>query len=316
MMHTDEGGYSPPLFLIDASIYIFRAWFSIPSQMTGSKGLPVNAAYGFTRFLTELLERSKPSNIVVTFDESLTHSFRNEIYPPYKMNRELPPQELKQQFSLCRRIVESSGIQCVAHERYEADDLIGTLYHAAKHRRQSVTIVSADKDLAQLIDSDDKMWDFAANKLLTPKLIKQKFGVLPKQITDYLGLCGDAADNIPGVPGIGPKTAVALLQSFGDIETIYQNIDKIENLAIRGAKKLPEKLTLYQEQANLSKQLATIAVDVPIDCSVEFTQRKPVDIAALQLLAQELGQRGMGLFKRIATNTDAPILKPRVATES
>ena len=310
----EEERSSSPLYLIDASIYVFRAWFSIPSQMMGGNGLPVNAAYGFARFLTEFLERSKPSNVVVTFDESLTHSFRNEIYPPYKMNRELPPQELKQQFSLCRRTAESAGIQCVAHERYEADDLIGTLSLAAKGRQQNVVIVSADKDLAQLIDSGDKLWDFAANKLLSPVHIEQKFGVSPKQITDYLGLCGDAVDNIPGVPGVGPKTAVALLQSFDDIETIYQNIDKVNSLPIRGAKTLPEKLTLYQEQANLSKLLATIALDAPIDCSPEFTERKPVDFPALQQLAQELGQRGMGLFERIAANTDAPTLLHKLAT--
>jgi len=299
---------STPLYLVDASIYIFRAWFSIPSQMIGADGSPVNAAYGFTKFLTELLERSKPNNIVVTFDESLTHSFRNEIYPPYKMNRELPPKELKQQFLLCRRIAESAGIQCVAHERYEADDLIGTLSHAAKKRGQNIVIVSADKDLAQLIGEHDRLWDFAANKLLSPALIHEKFGVSSEQITDYLGLCGDAVDNIPGVPGVGPKTAVALLQQFFDMETTYDSLDKISGLNIRGAKTLAEKLALYKEQAYLSKQLATIALDAPIDCGIEFSQRKPIDIAALQVIAGELGQRGTGLFERITKNTGAPML--------
>ena len=296
-----------PLYIVDASIYIFRAWFSIPSQMLGSAGSPVNAAYGFTKFLTELLERSKPSNIVITFDESLTHSFRNEIYPPYKMNRELPPQELKQQFSLCRRIAESAGIQCVAHKHYEADDLIGTLAYAAKIRGQNVVIVSADKDLAQLIGDGDKFWDFAANKLLSPLLIQEKFGVISQQMTDYLGLCGDAVDNIPGVPSVGPKTAAALLQSFPDIESIYADLDKVGKLNIRGAKKLPDKLILYKEQAFLSKTLATIALDAPIDCSLEFTQRKPVDVLAFGSITDELGRRGAGLFERIAQNTSAPL---------
>ena len=295
------------LYLVDASIYIFRAWFSLPSQMLGSNGSPVNAAYGFTKFLTELLERSKPSHIVIAFDESLTHSFRNEIYPPYKMNRELPPQELKQQFSLCRRIAESAGIQCVAHDRYEADDLIGTLANAAKHRDQRVVIVSADKDLAQLIGDDDQFWDFAANKLLSSELVQEKFGVTSQQMTDYLGLCGDAVDNIPGVPGVGPKTAVALLQSFADMETLYADLAKVATLDIRGAKKLPEKLALYKEQAYLSKTLATIALDAPIDCSLEFTQRNPVDVHALQLITEELGRRGAGLFERMIQNTAAPM---------
>ena len=307
MSNIIGGEEKPPLYLVDASIYIFRAWFSLPSQMLGGKGSPINAAYGFTKFLTEFLERSKPKNIVITFDESLTHSFRNEIYPPYKMNRELPPQELKQQFSLCRRIAESVGIQCVAHDRYEADDLIGTLAYAAKHRGQNVVIVSADKDLAQLIGKDDKFWDFAANKLLSSELIHEKFGVTSQQMTDYLGLCGDAVDNIPGVPGVGPKTAVALLKSFSDIDAIYCDLECVGKLDVRGAKKLPEKLALYKEQAYLSKRLATIALDAPIDCSYEFTQRNPVDIATLNTIIEELGQRGRGLFERIAKNRDAPM---------
>lgn len=295
------------LYLVDASIYIFRAWFSMPSQMVGAEGNPVNAAYGFTRFLTEFLERSKPENIVITFDESLTHSFRNEIYPPYKMNRELPPEELKQQFALCRRIAETVGIRCVAHDRYEADDLIGTLSHAAKQRGQNVVIVSADKDLAQLIGEEDKFWDFAANKLLSPQMIHEKFGVTSKQMTDYLGLCGDAVDNIPGVPGIGPKTAVAILNVFSDIEAVYADLEKVADLEIRGAKKLPEKLALYKQQAYLSKQLATIALDAPIDCSLESTLRKTIDVSALKSIVEELGNRGMGLFERIMQNSAAPI---------
>lgn len=307
MPNLQDGGQKSPLYLIDASIYIFRAWFSLPSQMLGFKGVPVNAAYGFTKFLTELLERSKPTSIIIAFDESLTHSFRNEIYPPYKMNRELPPEELKHQFSLCRRIAEAAGIQCVAHDRYEADDLIGTLAHAAKHRGQNVVIVSADKDLAQLIGEEDKFWDFAANKLMSSELIQQKFGVTSEQMTDYLGLCGDAVDNIPGVPGIGPKTAVALLQSFPDMESIYSDLESVGNLDIRGAKKLPEKLALYKEQAYLSKTLATIALDAPVDCSLEFTKRTPVNVPALHSIAEELGQRGMGLFERMTRNTGAPI---------
>ena len=155
------------LYLIDASIYVFRAWFSIPAEMRGANGTPVNAAYGFARFLTEFLEKAKPHNVVVAFDESLTHSFRNEIYPPYKMNRELPPAELKAQFALCRRMVTAAGLSSVAHDRYEADDLIGTLVTAAQQRGENVVLVSADKDLAQLLGDGDKMWDFARNQLLS-----------------------------------------------------------------------------------------------------------------------------------------------------
>lgn len=293
------------LYLIDASIYVFRAWFSIPAEMRGASGAPVNAAYGFARFLTEFLEKAKPQHVVVAFDESLTHSFRNEIYPPYKMNRELPPAELKAQFALCRRMVTAAGLNSVAHDRYEADDLIGTLTSAAQQRGDNVVLVSADKDLAQLLGEGDKMWDFARNQLLPPSLIEEKFGVRPNQIIDYLGLCGDAVDNIPGVPGVGPKTAVALLNAFADIDAIYADLPAVGKLSVRGAKKLPEKLSLYKEQALLSKRLATIALDAPVDCSENFTCRQTVDLPELNQLAQELGDRGQGLFERIVQNSHA-----------
>ncbi len=288
-----------PLYLIDSSIYIFRAWFSLPQQMSGQDGQAVNAAYGFAKFVTEFLEKTQAQQVVFTFDESLTHSFRNEIYPAYKMNRELPPEELKQQFSLCKRIAQAAGIACVAHQHYEADDLIGTLAMAARQRGEKFTIVSADKDLTQLIGEQDTMWDFSKNAHLQPQHVVEKFGVSPNQITDYLGLCGDAVDRIPGVPGVGPKTAVALLQAYQDIAGVFSNLDGVAGLSIRGAKNLAAKLATYQEQAQLSKQLATIAIDAPIDCSYEFTLRRNAEVSALQEISREIGGRGAGLFDRI-----------------
>jgi len=287
------------LYLVDASIYIFRAWFSLPSQLTDSNNQPVNAAYGFVKFLTELLETTSAKRIVVAYDESLTHSFRNEIYPPYKMNRELPPEELKNQFVLCKDIVEALGISGVSSDRYEADDLIGTLAHSAKARGEVVTIVSADKDLAQLLKIEDILWDFARRQKFDSIGIKEKFGVNPDQIVDYLGLCGDAVDNIPGVPSIGPKKAQQLIEVFGSMDNMYQNIDAVAEMSVRGAKGMAEKLRLHKDQALLSKQLATIALDAPIDTSEAFPNTGAINFSAIQPIIDRLGGRGEGLFQRM-----------------
>ena len=288
------------LYLVDASIYIFRAWFSIPSEVTGNQGQPVNAAYGFARFLTELLEQTNAKQIVVAFDESLTRSFRNEIYPPYKMNRELPPEELKSQFQICHRMSEALGLCCISSDRYEADDLIGTYATKAQQSNLPVTIVSADKDLSQLLTDQDELWDFARRIRYKPSDIKEKFGVFPEQIADYLGLCGDAVDNIPGVPGIGAKTAASILQSFDDLDDIYKNLDQVIHLKIRGAKSLPTKLRDYETQARLSKQLATIVCDAPINCDLDKTIRKEANLYELTQTSDELGGRASGLFERVA----------------
>lgn len=289
-------------YLIDASIYIFRAWFSVPDSMRGENGQPVNAVYGFSRFLTEFVERSEASHVAVAFDESLTTSFRNELYPAYKMNRELPPAELEQQFSLCRRIAEAAGLYCVSHNRYEADDLIATLAADMRSRGFRISIVSRDKDLTQLLRDNDEWWDFAGNQTLDVARVQDKFGVPPTAIQDYLGLCGDAVDNIPGVSGVGPKTAAALLQEFGSLENLYENLPKVASLKIRGAKTLGAKLKAGKELAVLSKELATVAYDAPIELGADLLRRRAAERAQLQELSQILGNRGDGLFDRLASS--------------
>jgi 5'-3' exonuclease len=293
-------GSDKQVYLIDASIYVFRAWFSLPSSLLGSEQQPINAAYGFTRFLTEFLESSEATHVVIAFDESLTKSFRNEIYPQYKMNRELPPAELKAQFKLCRRVAEAAGFYCVAHERYEADDLIGTAAHKMRQLDYQVTVVSGDKDLTQVLEEQDTFWDFARKQRLNSQQVAEKFGVGPSAIPDYLGLCGDAVDNIPGVPGVGPKTASALLQEYPSMEDIWPNIENVADLPIRGAKKLGEKLALHREQAELSKLLATIAIDAPIEVNESAARRKQAEMAEFRQLVEIFDGRGDGLFQRMA----------------
>ncbi|MBT8144989.1 MAG: exodeoxyribonuclease IX [Gammaproteobacteria bacterium] len=277
------------IHLIDASVYVFRAWFSLPDSMTDADGNPVNAFYGYARFLGDFLERTRAPHVVVAFDESLTTSYRNEIYPEYKANRDSPPAELVRQFALCRALTRAFGITEYASPEYEADDIIGTLATAAHRDGTPVCIVTRDKDLAQLIREGDQYWDFAADKRMAYTDVETRFGVPAEAIADLLALTGDAVDNIPGVPGIGPKTAAALLQHFGTLDAIYERLSEVAQLPIRGAGKLGVRLEQHAEQARLSRQLTVIAEDVPIPATSQSMQRQPFDLTAVNALYDELG---------------------------
>ena len=175
-------------YLIDSSIYVYRAWFTFPDSLTNNNGEPVNAVYGFIDFVAGLLEEAKPTHLSFAFDQSLTSSFRNTIYPLYKANRDPAPVELKRQFEYCRRFVEAIGYPLLSSDRYEADDLLGTAATRARADGHDVIILSADKDLAQLIEENDILWDYARNRRFTPKKIKEHFGVRPDQIADQLAI--------------------------------------------------------------------------------------------------------------------------------
>lgn len=252
-------------YLIDGSVYVFRAWFSMPDDMVDHDGNPVNAFYGFCRFLGDFMERVKPEHVAVLFDESLSTSFRNEIYPAYKANRDPAPEELKKQFGLCREYVRAMGIMESSHPQYEADDLIGTLVTRGRANGIPSTVVTRDKDLAQLLSKADVFWDFAGKGQIRYDGVPDVFGVWPEQIADFLALAGDSVDNIPGVPGVGKKTAAALLQHFGSLEKIYENLDTVHEVTVRGAKTLGAKLDTHRAAAMLARQLTGIACDAPID---------------------------------------------------
>ncbi|MGB5105068.1 MAG: 5'-3' exonuclease H3TH domain-containing protein, partial [Steroidobacteraceae bacterium] len=202
------------LYLVDASVFIFRAYYSVPVEIADPDGNPVNAVHGFARFLGDLLERLSPQHIAVAFDESLEQSYRNEIYPAYKANREPAPAELKRQFGLCRELVRALGVAEFGSSRYEADDIIGTLTTRARAAGMPVTIASRDKDLTQLVGAEDTYWDAVADVRYRYGDIEERFGVIPERIADFLALMGDAVDNVPGVPGVGRKTAATLLKHF------------------------------------------------------------------------------------------------------
>jgi 5'-3' exonuclease len=277
-----------PVYLVDSSLYIFRAWHSMPLEFDDRDGNPVNAVHGFTRFVLDLLERQKPARMAFAFDESLESNFRNDLYPAYKANREPAPVELKRQFGYCRQLCQALGFATLADGRYEADDLIGT---AARHVRSAgyaVTILSADKDLSQLLDSGDLQWDFGRDDRWGADGVKARYGVHAHQIADFLGLTGDAIDNIPGVPGIGAKTAATLLGHFGSLDALLEKIAEVPYLRMRGSAQHAERLKAHRHVALLSRQLATIVCDAPLPDDFGSAERRAPDAGALDALAEAL----------------------------
>lgn len=278
----------PTAHLVDGSLYVFRAWHSMPNEFFDVDGHPINAVHGYTRFLCELLERARPQHIAVAFDASLTSSFRNLIYPAYKANRELPPPDLERQFIQCRAITEALGIHVMIDHTFEADDLIGSSVWSLRALGWRSVVVSADKDFGQLLGEHDEQWDYARGMRWGPAGVHEKLGVHPHQVADYLALCGDAVDNIPGVPGVGAKTAAALLTHFGSLDTLLERIDEVGFLRFRGAAACALKLREHGEKARLYRRLTRIALDAPGVSLVETLLRQPDQNNRLDLLCDQL----------------------------
>jgi len=270
------------IFLIDASVYVFRAYYSLPPDLRDADGNPVHALYGFARFLGDLIERARPEYMAVAFDASLASSFRNQIYPPYKANREPAPPDLLLQFERCRRFCERLGIAWFDSDEFEADDIIGTLAARMRGEGLRATIVSRDKDLAQLIAPGDVYWDYSGDERYHHGEIAGRFGVPPERYADYLALAGDAVDNITGVPGIGPKTAAALMLSYASLEDLYARLDTVRDLPLRGAARLPARLAEHREAAFLARQLTRIRCDMPLNVTRAELRRRPPDLAGVE----------------------------------
>ena len=252
-----------PLYLVDASIYVFRAWHSLPPEMTDTGGWPVHAVHGFARFLLELLERERPQHIAIAFDEALDGCFRHRLYPAYKANREPAPEELRRQFAHCKALCAALGLPVLAHPEYEADDLIGSALHIGRAAGLRGLVISADKDLTQLLVDADEQWDMPRQQRWGVGQVKARYGVHAHQIADYLALCGDAVDNIPGISGIGAKSAAVLLAHFGSLDALLARIDEVPFLRLRGAAAIAARLREQRAQALLFRQLTTVACDAP-----------------------------------------------------
>ena len=277
------------IHLVDASVYVFRAYYSMPPEMRDAEGNPVHAVYGFARFLGDLIERANPEYIAVAFDASLSTSFRNQIYPAYKANREPAPPDLMLQFERCREFCSHLGVAWFDSEEFEADDIIGTLAQRMRAEGLRSTIVSRDKDLAQLIGPGDVYWDYASDQRFQYGEIEERFGVMPDRYADYLALAGDAVDNIPGVPGVGPKTATALMRHFATLEDLYERVDTVRDLPLRGAAQLVDRLTRHRADAFLARRLTRIRCDIQMPTTRAQLRRKNPDPAFIDSFCEAQG---------------------------
>jgi 5'-3' exonuclease len=275
--------------LIDASPYLFRAFFSLPKTIVDSGARPVNAVHGFTSFLAKYVADERPTHIAVAFDRHFNGSFRNDYYPPYKAQREASPPELDAQVDPSLEVVEAIGITAFIDERYEADDLIATVIDRTRSDDLDYVIVSTDKDLTQLVSDRVVLVEPGRSLRFDAAAVEEKFGVRPDQITDFLGLAGDAVDNIPGVRGIGPKTAAQLLRRFGSLEGIYANLASLRSSSIRGDGSAAAKLERDVEMAGMSKRLATASVEAPIEVTLDGLRYRGPDEARVQPLFTRLG---------------------------
>jgi len=255
------------VFIIDAMAWIFRAFYS-EDELHAPDGTPTNASFGFLHFLLRFLYRERPARVAVVFDSG-PKSFRNDIFPDYKANRGETPPDLIPQFEHCERITEALGLARFKVDHHEADDIIATLATQARAEGCEVTILSGDKDLAQLVDEGTRVIDPSRNSRFTMRTVPTKFGVKPSQMIDYLAMCGDSSDNIPGIPGVGPKTACALLRELGSMDAIYASLDRVAGLPIRGAKTLGAKLSEHRELAETCRSLVALRRDMDLNVCMD-----------------------------------------------
>lgn len=274
------------LYLVDSSIFIFRAWFAPVVGQVNLMQQPNHAFIGFTDFVYRLLTERAPQKLVFAFDKSLKQSQRKSLYPQYKANRSPAPIELKRQFAWCQRWVELLGIAKVSSDSWEADDLIGTLATSHRSAELPIVILTADKDLTQLIHEGDLWWDFFADKKLDYRGISKKFGVRPEQIADQLALAGDKVDNIPGIPHVGIKTAANLLRKFGTLEQLRQNLNEVGRMKFRYAGRVQQSLVEHEPILDISSRLTRINCQVEGLCEVDIERRSP-DIKRLAEMMNE-----------------------------
>ncbi|WP_422882885.1 DNA polymerase I [Pantoea agglomerans] len=271
-----------PLILVDGSSYLYRAYHAFP-PLTNSAGEPTGAMYGVLNMLKSLLAQYNPSHVAVVFDAK-GKTFRDELFEHYKSHRPPMPDELRAQIEPLHEMVRAMGLPLLAVSGVEADDVIGTLALEAEKKGLSVLISTGDKDMAQLVTPAITLINTMSNTILGPEEVEHKYGVPPALIIDFLAMMGDSSDNIPGVPGVGEKTAQALLQGLGSMQTIYDNLDKVADLGFRGAKTMATKLEQNRDVAFLSYQLATIKTDVELALPCEELTVTEPDTEALQAL--------------------------------
>ena len=299
-----------PLYLVDGSGYIFRAFYGLP-PMTNPDGVPVNAVFGFSKMLAKLMTDAGTRRFAVIFDTSRV-SFRNDIFPEYKANRSDPPEELVPQFALIRDATRAFNIPCIELPGFEADDLIATFARMAREEGHEVVIVSSDKDLMQLVGDSVSMLDPAKNITIGREEVIDRFGVGPESVIDVQALAGDSTDNVPGVPGIGVKTAAELIRTYGDLDTLLERADEIKQPKRR------ENLIGHAGMARLSRDLVTLRIDAPVEQTVDDLIADPPDPGTLAAFLRGHGFNSMlaqmaALFGAEETGAPGEAVPPEAA---
>lgn len=290
---------SDTVYLLDASIYIFQAWFGYPDRFHDAEGRPVNAVYGYLKTLLAQLSHLQPCYMLAAFDQSLFTGFRHQLYPDYKANRALPDDSLARQLRLCQELTALAGLHCVGDSVYEADDWLALGAQTAARAGLPHVVITRDKDLAQLVGVGDCWWDWSGNIQRDAEGVRQAWLVEARQIPDLLALMGDSADNIPGVPGVGAKSARPLVQHFGNLENLYSNLDEVLTLPVRGVQRLYNVLQGTEEQALLYRELIRLH---PPGQALPLTDLERSDPGPDPLLAL-LRQEGLGKpFVKLVTD--------------
>lgn len=279
-MYSEKANKKKEIYIVDVSSMFFRAFYAI-RPLTSTKGVPVNAVYGFISMIVKLLKDKKPDHLVFCYDRK-EPSFRKSLYDDYKANRSEMPEDLQVQMPYLKQVAELFGITALEVENYEADDLIATIAQQAEKNHYDAYIVSGDKDFSQVVTDHIFIYDTMKDIIYDPKLVKEKHGVTPEQFLDFQAITGDSVDNIPGVAGIGPKGAQKLIEQFGSLENIYENIDKIESKSIK------EKLIQSKDRAFLSKKLARIVTDVKLPTTLKDYELKPFQKEQMREFFKEL----------------------------
>jgi DNA polymerase-1 len=275
-----------PVYVIDAMNYIFRAYHGLPGNITSPKGMLTNAVLGYLRTLLRIIKERKPEYMAAAFERDT--SFRNTMFAAYKANRKQTPDDLEAQFEYCRKITEAIGVACIEVDDYEADDVIGTIAMRMSALGHSVVVVTGDKDMSQLVCDSVQIYDLAREHWIDEAGVREKFGVSPGQIPDLLALHGDHVDNIPGVMGVGEKTARQILSVCGTVEELT-DATLAAKFSFRGRDEILRRIRENMDTVRLSRKLATIHCEAPIEVSAEVLRYRRADRPTLHRLCQELG---------------------------
>jgi DNA polymerase-1 len=278
-----------PIYIVDALNYIFRAYYGLPGSIVAPSGMQTNAILGYLRTLLRIVKERKPQYMAAAFESDT--SFRSQMFGEYKATRSPTPPELKPQIDYCRRMTEALGIPTFEAQDYEADDIIGTIAVHMRTQGHGAVIVSGDKDMSQLVRDGVSVYDLAKEVWLDEAAVREKFGVAPSQIPDLLALLGDSVDNIPGVSGVGDKTARQLLAICSGIEDLAVPLERPERLSIRNRDVVLRRIRENIETARMSRRLATICCDIPMAISPELLRYRRGNLRNLEPLCDELGFR-------------------------